>query len=82
MRILATIQTVEDLFDKSEMDYHFRLEDGKEGNCKVFCWKCKTCGWTGLPFLNNLPLPHECGLQLEGATPYVATTPVTRTFGG
>lgn len=54
-RVVATAATVAQLFDRTPLELA-----ASEGTYTVSGFRCKACGWQHLPFVNDLPPPHEC----------------------
>jgi hypothetical protein len=60
MRILATPQTLDQLFEPCLVPYRYRDEQEKTHDIDMPGWKCRACSWTSLKGVNGLPFPHEC----------------------
>lgn len=59
-RILATADTVAELFEPASMPYTYTDSGGNYATCEMPALRCKACGWTSLYGIGNLPFPHEC----------------------
>ena len=59
-RILATQATVDTLFDPIVVPYAYQNEAGERVVVDLPAWRCKTCRWSSLYGVLNLPMPHDC----------------------
>lgn len=68
-RILATADTVAALFEPASMPYTYTDSSGNYATCEMPALRCKSCGWTSLYGIGNLPFPHECRTDVHAEAP-------------
>lgn len=66
MRVLATVDNVDELFETINVPYHYKDGDGVKQTCSMPAKRCRACGWASLTGVNGLPFPHECGEGFKG----------------